>query len=80
MFKPKIIFYFLPSISTVVCPEGYEENPADSQTCEKCPRGSYRSGNLSDRFKNCTKCDDSKTTLGDGSISQDDCSLSKKHL
>nr|KAG5701213.1 hypothetical protein BaRGS_008589 [Batillaria attramentaria] len=56
-----------------VCPAGKED--VGGESCQPCQKGYYRTDSLEDRFKMCTKCNDSFTTENTMSTSSDDCRI-----
>ncbi|KAK3784027.1 hypothetical protein RRG08_025221 [Elysia crispata] len=57
------------------CPPGQEESPPQSQQCQPCARGFWRSQTLDMRFENCTACTGEMTTQGQGATSPSDCMI-----
>ena len=57
-------------VFTVKCQPG-EEYKYATKSCTQCMKGWYK--DVDGNIDNCTKCQTTRTTLGAGSISQDNC-------
>ena len=53
-----------------VCERGYFLNNMNGGNCEACPVGTTNNAYNS---SSCSMCDNDRTTLGNATVSQDDC-------
>ncbi|KAL5018346.1 hypothetical protein ScPMuIL_004068 [Solemya velum] len=57
-----------------VCPAGKQYNE-DTRTCEDCMQGYWSDGGETMKFDGCVECQNNYTTVGEGSISESNCTL-----
>ncbi|KAL5018386.1 hypothetical protein ScPMuIL_004108 [Solemya velum] len=58
------------------CDSGFELQDTQTGNCVKCPKGKYRTRGKPDQ-RTCVVCDNDRyTTVGEGSVNNDDCNIS----